>query len=413
QSHARRGQGDLEDAQGGRQCARAAGDRLRAALISGPLINRARATLARPPAATQSPYNNTIVSLPGKVEVENYDLGGQGIAYNDATPTNEGTAYRNDAVDVQVATEGGYNVGWTQDGEWLEYTVNVTLSATYDVAFRTASTSGGAIRMEMDGVDVTGTVALANTGGWQTWSTTTKTNVALAAGQHILRLFVVTGGFNLNSVTVSPISNGPGFLHASGKNIVNKQGNYVLKTLNLGNFMVQEGYMLNLGGQYQHVIKQKIADVVGVANRDQFYDNYYNNFITKADIDSIAKWGFNSIRLPMHYNLFTPLNQPDVYIEKGFTIVDRLLGWCKEKNIYLILDLHAAPGGQSSGDISDYVAGQPSLWESAANREKTVKLWRKFAERYVNEEFIGGYDLINETNWTLANNNALLSQISH
>lgn len=363
------------------------------------------------PAVVQSPYNNTIVSLPGKLEAENYDIGGQGIAYNDATPTNEGTAYRNDAVDVQTSTEGGHNIGWTQDGEWLEYTVNVTSSGSYDVGFRTASTSGGAIRMEIDGTDVTGTVALANTGGWQTWVTTNKTNVALTAGQHILRLFVVTGGFNLNYITVSPVSNGPGFLHASGKNIVNKHGNYVLKTLNLGNFMVQEGYMLNLGGQYQHVIKQKIADVVGTANRDQFYDNYYNNFITKADIDSIAKWGFNSVRLPMHYNLFTPLNQPDVYIEKGFTLVDQLLGWCKEKNLYLILDLHAAPGGQSSGDISDYVAGQPSLWESAANREKTVKLWRKFAERYVNEEYIGGYDLINETNWTLPNNNALLAQL--
>lgn len=368
-----------------------------------------------PVSVVQSPFNNTVVVLPGKIEAEHYDLGGQGVSYNDATTANEGAVYRTDGVDIQATTDvgGGYNVGWTQDGEWLEYTVNVTTSRVYDVAFRTASTSGGAIRMEIDGSDVTGTVSLANTGGWQVWANTTKTNVNLTAGQHILRLFVVTGGFNINSVTVSvPVqNNGPGYLRASGKNIVNNQGNYLIKAINLGNYMVQEGYMLNLGGGYQWNIKNKIADVVGVANRDKFYDDYYNNFITKADIDSIAKWGFNSIRLPMHYNLFTPLGQQGVYLEKGFTMVDQLLAWCKANNLYLILDLHAAPGGQSSGDISDYVAGQPSLWESAANRAQTVALWRKLAERYANEEYIGGYDLINETNWTLPNNNALLAQL--
>ncbi|MDF2457055.1 MAG: carbohydrate-binding protein [Cytophagaceae bacterium] len=365
------------------------------------------------PGPVQTPFNNVVVSLPGKIEAENYDLGGQGVAFNDSSPTNEGSAYRTDAVDIQATTDagGGYNIGYTTDGEWLEYTVNVTTSRTYDVAFRTASTLGGTIRLEVDGVDATGAVALPNTGGWQNWATTTKTNVAFTAGQHIVRVFIVTGGFNLNAVTVSvPVPNN-GFLRASGRNIVNNNGNYVLKTVNLGNWMVQEGYMLNLGGGYQWNIKNKIADVVGVAARDKFYNDYLANFITKADIDSLAKWGFNSVRLPMHYNLFTPLGQPDTYFESGFVHVDNVIRWCKANNMYVILDLHAAPGGQSSGDISDYVAGQPSLWESAANRAQTVKLWRKFAERYANETTVGGYDLINETNWTLPNNNALLMQL--
>ncbi len=367
------------------------------------------------PTIVETPYGGTAWALPGTVQAENYNNGGEGLAYHDIETANQGAAYRTDGVDVQATTDagGGYNVGYTADGEWLNYSVNVTTAGSYSVSFRTAGTgTAAAIRLELDGADVTGAVSLPNTGAWQTWATTTVPNIAFTAGAHKIRLLVVTGGFNLNSFTVAvPTQNNMSFLRASGKNIVNNNGNYILKTVNLGNFMVQEGYMMNLGGGYQWNIKNKIADVVGVANRDKFYKDYLDNFVTKADIDSIAKFGFNSVRIPMHYNLFTPLGQSDTYIESGFVLIDNIIGWCKANNMYVILDLHAAPGGQSSGDISDYIAGQPSLWESAANRAQTVKLWRKFAERYANEPTVGAYDLINETNWTLANNNQLLMQL--
>ena len=363
----------------------------------------------------ESAFGGTPTALPGQLEAENYDLGGEGIAYHDIDVANQGGAYRTEGVDVQATTDigGGYNVGYTANGEWLKYTVNITASGNYNIGFRTASTStAGVISLQVDGNTVAGPVSLPNTGAWQTWATTTVFNIALTAGQHVITLQIVTGGFNLNYVTVavpSTVTN-PGYLHASGKNIVNDKGNFIIKAINIGDYMVQEGYMMNLGGS-QHIYKQKIADMVGTAARDQFYTNYYQNFITKADIDSIAKWGFNSIRLPMHYALFTPLGQPNVFLDQGFTIVDNILGWCKANNIYVILDLHAAPGGENSGDISDYDSSLPSLWESAANRSQTVALWSKLASRYANEQYIGGYDLINETNWTLANNNALLAQL--
>jgi hypothetical protein len=108
----------------------------------------------------------------------------------------------------------------------------------------------------------------------------------------------------------------------------------------------------------------------------------------------------------MHYNLFTlpieeePVVGADTWLPKGFAMVDSLLEWCKKDKIYLILDLHAAPGGQGKdANISDYDPSKPSLWESAENKRKTIALWRKLAERYANETYIGGYDLINETNW--------------
>ncbi|KAB2842397.1 MAG: cellulase family glycosylhydrolase, partial [Melioribacteraceae bacterium] len=126
---------------------------------------------------------------------------------------------------------------------------------------------------------------------------------------------------------------------------------------------------------------------------------------------SIASWGFNSIRLPMHYNKLTPEDQPYVYLEEGFKTIDSLLAWCKENEIYLILDLHAAPGGQSDEPISDYDNTKPSLWESDLNKQRTVDLWRKLAQRYANEEWIGGYDLINEPKWDLGANNEPLRDL--
>ena len=108
----------------------------------------------------------------------------------------------------------------------------------------------------------------------------------------------------------------------------------------------------------------------------------------------------------MHYNLFTlpseeePVKGRDTWLTTGFEMTDRLLAWCKANRMYLILDLHAAPGGQGKdANISDYDPKRPSLWESEENRRKTVALWRRLAERYANEPWIGGYDILNEPNW--------------
>lgn len=199
------------------------------------------------------------------------------------------------------------------------------------------------------------------------------------------------------------------YLHVDNKRIVDKNGNEViLHGMGLGGWMLQEGYMLETGdfAGPQHKIRAKIAELIGPANTQEFYDAWLANHCTKRDIDSLAAWGFNSVRLPMHYNLYTlPIEQEPVagqntWLEKGFAMTDELLAWCEANHMYLILDLHAAPGGQGhDANISDYDNTKPSLWESEANKQKTIALWRKLAERYANEEWIGGYDLINEPNW--------------
>ena len=189
--------------------------------------------------------------------------------------------------------------------------------------------------------------------------------------------------------------------------------NVILRGINLGGWMLQEPYLFQFTGaaDSQHEFKEKLVEFIGQENTDNFYNAWYENFITQGDVDSLASHGYNSIRLPMHYDLFTlpiqdePVSGENTWIDLGFSMVDNLLDWCESNNMYLILDLHAAPGGQGFGsDINDYNPNLPSLWESEENKNKTIALWGKLAERYSDEPWIGGYDLLNETHWDLAEN---------
>lgn len=207
-----------------------------------------------------------------------------------------------------------------------------------------------------------------------------------------------------------------GFLHRDGTKIVDGSGkNMMLRGLGIGGLMVQEGYMLKTSdfAGPQHQIKQKISDLIGSKNTKLFYDTYKKNGFTKRDVDSLAAWGFNSIRLPMHYNLYTlplelePEKGKDTWLEEGFEITDSILSWCAANKMYLILDLHAAPGGQGKdAAISDYNASQPSLWENQENQDKMIAFWNKIAARYQDNPWIGGYDIINEPNWNFSSTNS-------
>ena len=199
-----------------------------------------------------------------------------------------------------------------------------------------------------------------------------------------------------------------GFLKVVGKKIVNAKGqNVLLRGEGFGGWMLQEGYMLGVNKDaQQNKIRYRIENMIGPKKTEEFYDAWLHNFIQKRDIDSMRAWGFNSVRLPMHYNLFTlpadkePVPGENTWLNKGFELTDSLLAWCKANHMYLILDLHAAPGGQGNDiNISDRDAGKPSLWQSEANQQKTIALWKKLAEHYKNEEWIGGYDILNEPNW--------------
>jgi hypothetical protein len=173
--------------------------------------------------------------------------------------------------------------------------------------------------------------------------------------------------------------------------------------------MLQEPYMLKLSEVVanQTGIRSKIEQLIGKEKTNTFYSSWLKNGMQKSDVDSLKAWGFNSIRLPMHYDLFTlpadkePVKGKNTWLKKGFELTDSLLKWCAQNKIYLILDLHAAPGGQGHDlPIADRDSTKPSLWQSVANREQAIALWKKLASRYKNEKWIGGYDVLNEPNWS-------------
>jgi hypothetical protein len=160
-------------------------------------INWISVSATSPPAPTSTPYSGTAIALPGRIETENYDRGGEGLAYHDTTAGNSTGAYRTDDVDIRSTTDvgGGYNIKSVRAGEWLAYSVNVPSAGTYAIDVRVASLgTGGTIHFTVDGVNVTGAIALPDTGGWNTWQTTTRTGVSLPAGSHIIKLVVDANG---------------------------------------------------------------------------------------------------------------------------------------------------------------------------------------------------------------------------
>jgi hypothetical protein len=161
------------------------------------------------PPAGSTPYSGTAIALPGTIQAEHYDRGGEKIAYHDTTAVNSGVVFRTDGVDLAKTTDsgGGYTLGWTQAGEWLNYTVNVTRAGIYTIDLRVASSAaGGKLHIEIDGVDVTGSLATPATGGWQTWKTISKPAIAFAAGKHVVKLVFEANGATGSAANVNWIA---------------------------------------------------------------------------------------------------------------------------------------------------------------------------------------------------------------
>ena len=161
----------------------------------------------------QVPYPGNAFVFPARIEAEDFDFGGEGVAYHDLDPLNNGSQYRpGEGVDIEACSDtgGGYNIGWLNPGEWMEYTVDIHFAGQYTIETRVSSlVTGGAFHLAFDGVDQTGQVIVPATTGWQTWTTVTAT-VDLDAGTQVMRFVPATGGFNVNAFVVlaaSPVPN--------------------------------------------------------------------------------------------------------------------------------------------------------------------------------------------------------------
>lgn len=217
----------------------------------------------------------------------------------------------------------------------------------------------------------------------------------------MMRLLILLSG-----LISAPAAAAMPFLQADGTRIVDERGNTVmLRSMNLGGWLVQEGYMLGIGRGSQSQIRSRVEALVGPTDAERFYQAWRDNFVTRADIDALAKAGFNSLRVPLHYDLFMPPVEEEAnpaqisWNSEGFRRLDQLIEWARANRMHVFLDLHAAPGGQGFQDFADRVEGRPSLFESAANQDRMVALWARLAARYANDPAVGGYDLLNEPHW--------------
>ncbi len=149
--------------------------------------------------------------IPGTIPCEEFDQGGEGVAYHDLDASNNGGKYRtHEGVDIEDnRVGGGYDIGWTNGGEWLNYTIDVKATGLYNLAVTVGSPNnpngGNRFHVEIDGTDMTGAMTCPNTHGWQNW-TNIKTSVYLQKGVHVMKFFEETGGYNIRSYTFSAIN---------------------------------------------------------------------------------------------------------------------------------------------------------------------------------------------------------------
>jgi Carbohydrate binding module (family 6)/Beta-1,3-glucanase len=158
-----------------------------------------------PPPTGEAPYGGTPAAVPGTVQAENYDTGGQGVAYNVTAVNGTANSYRSDGVDLEATTDtgGGYDLGWTATGQWFKYTVDVATAGTYAVSLRLAAPTAVTNALQIDnaaGTDLTGVITAPATGGWQDWTTVTA-NITLPAGVQTLTVDQDSPGWNINYLT--------------------------------------------------------------------------------------------------------------------------------------------------------------------------------------------------------------------
>ena len=189
----------------------------------------------------------------------------------------------------------------------------------------------------------------------------------------------------------------PKFVTTRGKELIAPGGRPLfLRGINLGNWLMPEGYMFKFKtANSPQRIQVLINQLIGEDEARRFWKSYRDNYITDADIKFIKQAGFNSIRVPFSYRLFVAEGEPQRLEGVGYELLDRVIGWCKKEGLYVILDMHAAPGGQTGDNIDDGW-GYPFLFESPESQELTVKIWQQIAARYKTEAVVIGYDLLNE-----------------
>ncbi len=207
-----------------------------------------------------------------------------------------------------------------------------------------------------------------------------------------LAIAVLSSVFVVAGVSAQTPHAGTGFAHIQGRQILDPAGKPLhMRGTSIGNWLVTEGYMFGFehGPQSKTEIEALVAELLGPERSTDFWRQYRDHWVTAADIHLLHQSGVNTLRVPLHYSFF------ETDDAEGFRLVDRLVGWCRAEGIYVILDLHAAPGGQTGTNIDDST-GYPWLYRSPESQAHLVAIWQRLARHYKNDRTVIGYDLLNE-----------------
>ena len=201
---------------------------------------------------------------------------------------------------------------------------------------------------------------------------------------------------NASREPVNTRGNSRSFFRTDGKKLIDPKGEeIILKGTNIGNWLVPEGYMFKMREvNSPRLINELLHELIGPDSLNKFWHEYLENYITYEDVKYLKKIGCNHVRLPFHYLMFTD----DLYMgtrNAGFDYFDKFISWCKKEELYILLDMHCAPGGQTGDNIDDSF-GYPYLFKSKSSQDQFVSIWKKIADRYKEETIIIGYDLVNE-----------------
>ncbi|CAN5612694.1 hypothetical protein BH10BAC2_BH10BAC2_05950 [soil metagenome] len=188
------------------------------------------------------------------------------------------------------------------------------------------------------------------------------------------------------------------FISTKGKDVIGVDGKpFLMRGTNLGNWLVPEGYMFKFNNASSpRLINQTFTELIGPDATRAFWKKFLDVYITQEDIHYLKSIGMNSIRMPFNYRLFTNEDyMGDNDSTRGFTMLDRVIKWCKAENLYVLLDMHCAPGGQTGDNIDDSY-GYPFLFENEESQQQCIDIWKRIAARYAKESIVIGYDLLNE-----------------
>ena len=168
-----------------------------------------------------------------------------------------------------------------------------------------------------------------------------------------------------------------------------------LRGIGIGNWMLIEHFMLGLP-QVDHVIRHAFREVLGEAAEHAFWDRYMDSYLAEEDFAYLRDLGFNHVRLAFDYRHLESDLQPFAYRESGFALLERVIDWCRRQGLYVLLDLHAAPGCQAADWNAGSANGEALFWDVRDFQDRAVALWAEIARRYRDETTVMGYEILNE-----------------